>query len=161
MIIRSIITCLTVFSILCMLTSIFCLANFKQIIIRIRSRVRPIYQLPNIFDQYWYWYRCTGIRTLEGRKHKVTGSPITQIDVTFDTEVFYTFVCDFHGDQGFENCSPFWPCLICWRSPHTMTPSSTQGCTKSGILVTGLPSKQRIGSQFLTGPFAKPANSNR
>ena len=32
------------------------------------------------------------IRTHKGRKHKVTGSPIPQVDGHFDTEVLYT-VC--------------------------------------------------------------------
>ena len=39
------------------------------------------------------------IRAHVGRKHKVTGSPIPQVDGTFDTEVFYTFVSDFHKED--------------------------------------------------------------
>ena len=35
------------------------------------------------------------IRTHEGKKHKVT-EPIPQVDGTFDSEVAYTFVSDFH-----------------------------------------------------------------
>ena len=35
-----------------------------------------------------------------------------------------------------------------------------QSCTKSGILVTGLPAKHRFGSQFLSRPMAQPAKSN-
>ena len=48
------------------------------------------------------------------------------------------------------NCSPFF----------INVPCQDQGCTKSGILVTGLPAKQRFGSQFLTGLFTQPAKSN-
>ena len=40
------------------------------------------------------------------------------------------------------------------------TEPSVQGCTKSGILVTGLPAKHRFGSQFMTGPMAQPAKTN-
>ena len=39
------------------------------------------------------------IRTHKGRKHKVTGSPIPQVDGHFDTEVLYTFVSDFHKED--------------------------------------------------------------
>ena len=36
------------------------------------------------------------IRTHEGKKHKVTGSPIPQVDGASDEEVVYTFISDFH-----------------------------------------------------------------
>ena len=39
------------------------------------------------------------IRAHEGRKHKVIGSPIPQVDGTFDEEVIYTFVSDFHKED--------------------------------------------------------------
>ena len=35
----------------------------------------------------------------ESSKLKVTGSSIPQVDGTFDTEVFYTFVSDFHKED--------------------------------------------------------------
>ena len=37
--------------------------------------------------------------THEGKKHKVTSSPIPQVDGTFDSEVIYTFVSDFHKED--------------------------------------------------------------
>ena len=37
---------------------------------------------------------------------------------------------------------------------------SAQGCTKSGILVKGLPANQRVGSHFLAGTQSLPAKSN-
>ena len=39
------------------------------------------------------------IRTHKSRKHKVTGSPIPQVDGNFDTEVLFTFVSDFHRED--------------------------------------------------------------
>ena len=48
------------------------------------------------------------------------------------------------------NCSPFF----------INVPCQDQGCTKSGILVTGLPAKQRFGSQFTARLNNQPAKIN-
>ena len=39
------------------------------------------------------------VRIHEGKKHKVTGSPLPQVDGVHDEEVLYTFVSDFHKDD--------------------------------------------------------------
>jgi hypothetical protein len=39
------------------------------------------------------------VRIHEGKKHKVTGSPIPQVDGVHDEEVLYTFVSDFHRED--------------------------------------------------------------
>ena len=39
------------------------------------------------------------IQTHEGKKHKVTGSPIPQVDGASDEEVVYTFISDFHKED--------------------------------------------------------------
>ena len=49
-------------------------------------------------------------------------------------------------------------CYACYACPAC--PAAPQGCTKSGILVMGLPANHRIGSQFLAELKAQPAKSN-
>ena len=50
--------------------------------------------------------------------------------------------------------------LISDAAGHRDSQNSQQGCTKSGILVTGLPANQIVGSQILAGPKAQPVKSN-
>ena len=53
---------------------------------------------------------------------------------------------------------------LCLKMPGILKKESgqtdNQGCTKSGILVTGLPAKHKFGSQFPVGPKVEPAKES-